>query len=78
MLTITPKIQIPTELTGSVASGLSIGLPIKVKFQSQYQLMSEWIKQVLVDKAQGLTRHLNSFGLTLSQLLGNYYSFIKF
>ncbi|CAG2112717.1 unnamed protein product [Medioppia subpectinata] len=58
VLTITPKLQVPYELTGSVASGLSIGLPIKVRFQSQFQLMSEWIKQLLITKAQA---YVNGF-----------------
>jgi len=53
-----------------VNTGFTIALPIQVKFQSQFELMSDWVKQFVATKAKGLTKNINTFSSSLTQLLG--------
>jgi hypothetical protein len=68
-LKITPKIEIPIDLTGSVSTGITLSLPIKLTFQSKFDLLSNWLNQIS-STASGLTNSFTSLTAALTQLLG--------
>lgn len=69
-LVITPKIEIPIELSASVSTGFTVSLPITIIFQSKFDLITNWLKQIS-STTSSVTNSFTSLTAALTQLLAN-------